>query len=89
MEFENHLLTWLASVFCCIAVLSLVIFPVDSARPIYESNFFLPTYAVGVFSWFLHGLEIGSYAVIFPCLVQLFALLFLMRRAISIRQWVK
>lgn len=86
MDFENHLITWLASIFCCLAIVSLIVVPVDSARPIYDSNLFLPTYTVGIFSWLLHGFEIGSYAIILPCIVQLIALIFLLKRAISSRQ---
>lgn len=85
MGFENHFLTWAASIFCCFGVLILLIRPISYANIIYESNLFLPTYSIGILSWFLHGLTIKSMAIILPCGVQLVALVFLLKRMIDLR----
>ena len=84
--FQNHPLTWMASVLCCTAVLILLFKPVTFAKPIYESNTFLPTYTIGILAWLLHGIEIESLALILPSMVQLLALLFLVRRALLLRE---
>lgn len=83
--FFEYFLTWMAYIFCCLAVVSLLVVPVNAARPIYSSNLFLPTYTIGIFAWFLHGLEEGGLVIILPCAVQLVVLAFLMRRALSMR----
>jgi hypothetical protein len=85
MAYQNHILSILASVLCCAGILWLVITPVQKAPRIYESATFLPTYGVGILSWTIHGLQIGSYALAIPCAIQLVALVILLRRALALR----
>lgn len=83
--FENHLLTWLASILCCLAVIALLRTQVSENSAVYSSNLFLPTYFVGIVAWLLHGIEIGSYAVVVPCCAQLIVILYLFRNMLVLR----
>lgn len=85
MTYENHILTLLASVLCCGGVLWLVWVPVARARRIYESATFLPTYAVGILAWLMHGIEIASIPLVLTCALQLGGLCVLLRRALACR----
>jgi len=85
MEFQNHILTWAASGLCCLSMLLLACTSIESAKPVYQSNLFLPTYFVGIISWLLHGLELNSLAIIVTCSIQLPVIIFLLKRAINLR----
>lgn len=85
MDFENHLLTWLASIFCCAGVISIAISRLPESSPIYKSNLFLPTYTVGIVAWLLHGIEADSLAIIIPCSIQIVALVYLLYKLVSYR----
>ena len=83
--YQNHPLVWAASVLCCLGVLILLFTPVETARPVYLSNTFLPTYSIGILAWLLHGIIVKSPALIFPCGIQLLALAVLNYRAMKLR----
>lgn len=83
--FENHILTWVASLACCLGIVFVAILPVRKAQTVYQSNLFLPTYMVGILAWLLHGLEIRSVAIIVPCAIQIPIVIFLLGRSISMR----
>lgn len=83
--FENHLLTWLASMSCCIGIALLAVTPVSKSQSIYESNLFLPTYMVGILAWLLHGLELRSLPIIITCAIQVPIVILLLWRSISMR----
>lgn len=85
ITYQNHILCWSASVLCCLAILSLLFVKQQSIECIYQSSTFLPTYTVGILAWLLHGLEINSPAIIYPCAVQLLALTVLLRRIIKLK----
>ena len=50
---------------------------------IVNSVTFLPTYFVGIVAWVLHGIQIGSFAVVIPCAIQLAILPFLISKSIA------
>jgi hypothetical protein len=74
----------MASVLCCAGICSLLLIPVSRARAVYEAVTFLPTYTVGILAWFLHGITIGSPALIVPCGIQLAVLPVLIRRSVRL-----
>ncbi|TVP80358.1 MAG: hypothetical protein EA353_04055 [Puniceicoccaceae bacterium] len=81
----DHPLCWAASALCCLGVLAILFTPEKKAEAIYRSTLFLPTYSVGILAWLLYGMEIGSVALVAPCVLQLAALAVLFRRAIIYR----
>jgi len=66
-----------------VGVVSLLTSPLNPKKSgIHYSKTFLPTYGVGIFAWLLHGFEIGSFALITTCIVQLAALIILIRKTV-------
>ena len=86
MEFENHALTWVASILCCLGVLSIALSRLKSSSAIYRSNLFLPTYTVGIAAWLLYGIETGSLAIVLPCAIQIVVLTYLLWKLVSYRK---
>lgn len=83
--FQTHPIVWIASLLCCIGMVSLLFTSVSKRNKVYDSVTFLPTYAIGILAWLLYGIEIDSAALIYPCLIQILVLCILLKRSISYR----
>jgi len=86
MGFENHVLTWAASILCCCGVVTVAFSKQYKSSAVYNSNLFLPTYTVGIIAWLLHGLNVNSLAIILPCAIQVCVLCYMLLKLVLYRK---